>query len=154
MIFNIKFVWKKSPFYSEDFTRKVRKATSKGTIPWYFLFKNNYIPWYFLWSSCWTCWELPPSGRIKPRSLCCRLAGVLKLQFKKTQKMLISLQISNVLKMNLTNSFLASECWSRRPYKHFNSTKHLRQFFKSWTLNTTCKFTTINNTLGFQVLLL
>lgn len=35
--------------------------------------------WYFLWSSCWTCWELAPSGRINPSSLCCRLAGELKL---------------------------------------------------------------------------
>lgn len=36
--------------------------------------------WYFLWSSCWTCWELAPSGRINPSSLCCKLAGELKLK--------------------------------------------------------------------------
>lgn len=42
--------------------------------------------WYFLWSSCWTCWELEPSGRMNPRSLCCRFAGELKL-WKSTQNL-------------------------------------------------------------------
>ena len=46
--------------------------------------KNLHSLWYFLWSSCWTCWVLAPSGRINPSSLCCRLAGELKLTDSRT----------------------------------------------------------------------
>ena len=45
-----------------------------------FTLRQHHSLWHFLWSSCWTCWVLPPSGRMKPSRRCCRLAGEPKLR--------------------------------------------------------------------------
>lgn len=50
--------------------------------------RSHHSLWYCLWRSCCTCWELAPSGRINPSSLCCRLAGEVKLTRRRSETIL------------------------------------------------------------------